>query len=418
MKHLSLPIDFTTLGVKHLNMFGILFPMSSFLLILQELENNENLVDYDEISQYLSEHISSNISPSINSKLKIQQILKIINQLGFGKFELKVISNNTIIISHKKYISTIFEKIYSIKSSYICEKIIFHTIIHSLEKNLNIKINKFKISQTTSHLNLVCSNISKLSKKVIPLKIPQTLQKNDIRNIKYSILSNPVIIKIKKERQLIIKDGILTLWKTSGIFIPLQILNNLFQLIEKQNPKSLEIIAQLQLYSAVQLQRNVFGIIDNEKIFSFLLLQTVLIGIGEAKIISKSKSKSKIEIELNCELFKKNNIYKNYKIPENNKDNKDNHNNMNMNEPKVLYEKSLANTEEPINKELEKFCIYILKGIIEFGLNVQTVFVGKNKNSSHNHYTFKIKQLGRELQKEEIRFSKRLSASIQINKFM
>ena len=376
MKSSSSSVEFTTLGVKHHSMFGMLFPMSSFLLILQELEKIESLVDYKNTSKHLSQRISFSISSKINSKQKIEQIIDIINQLGFGTFEIKIISRNKIVISHKKYISTIFQTVYSIKPSYICEKIMFHFIMNCLEEVLEMKILNFEILCTNSHLNLVCSDFSKKSTNTFS---SHSHCYGDVQMLEYSNLSNPIIVKIKQERQLVIKNGVLSLWKTSGIFIPFEILNNLFKLIDSQNSRALEIIAQLQLYSAVQLQKNVFGIKDNEQIFSVLLLQTILIGIGEAQVISKTNSK--IKIRLNSQLFE---------------DSKN------------------TNT---ICLELEKFCIFILKGIIEFGLDVQTTFI-KSESQSNIYYTFKIEHFGRELQEEEIELSKKLSANIQINKFV
>ncbi|MCH8520001.1 MAG: hypothetical protein LAT82_04575 [Nanoarchaeota archaeon] len=365
-------ILFTTSGIKYCEIFGMLFPMSSFLLIIQELEKNENNINninFKKISFQTSKIISLSITSNINSKEKINKILNIINQFGFGKLEVKILSKNKIIISHKKYICKIFEQVYKLTSSKICEKIISNILYNCLEEILRIKISNLKISENNTHLFYTFKEIISVQKKNEKVNL---IQKN---NIDYAQIENPIIAKIKHEKQLIIKNGILSLWKTSGVFIPFEILDNLFNIITQKNSKTLEIIAQLQLYSAVELQRNVFGVKDNDKIFQTLLLQTSLIGIGETKIILKNKSK--IVLKLRTQIFE----------------------NLDFNK----------------NKNLENFCIFILKGIIEFGLDIKTNF---EKNSITNKYVFNIIYLKRELSREEIEFTKFLSANIQINKFI
>ena len=360
--------SFTSSGIKCRELYGMLFPMGPFQFFISELLTIDS-IELDSFSKETSAVLYNHIivkGDSLNQKIK--ELLSYVNLFGMGFFELNVVLKHKIIIVQKKpLISRIHYDVYKKKSQLLIERILIE-IIRKVIENIVCRTVSLTIKDDFKN-NGVYYNFKILDSSII------SRISNHKKKVESQLISqNPIISKIKHEKQLVVEKGVLSLWKTSGVFVPYDMLIRIMMLIREKNETKINQIAQMQLYSAVQFQKKVFGVNDNEQIFNSLLFQTQLIGMGSVKVLQRD-SKT-ITTLLDNSIFS-----------------------------------HLLNEEKEV---LVEFYSYIVKGIIEFGLDVNSTI----KRVEENTFLYTIKSKNRVLSSCEEEISKYLSANILVNKFI
>lgn len=268
------------------NLQVTLMPLNSFLCFINEVIENE---DKDFIISNLIESLNedteillSNISNKKPKTTIIKEFVTKINSLGIGEISLKQLNNKNIIFSeNNQFLNKNYYKIYKKNPKINLEIILFSYLI-----NLIQKIYKKKITyEFSKQLNKSILKIKFLTQEIEEKKSIKNYDSNIITKVKPS----PILQKIILNKQIIFKNGKVTLWNTFATFIPLIGLINFASKLPREYDIFLEGLGAMQGKAAVGLQKKIFGI-KKKAMFKQIIEQTELIGIGKTEFELNEKS--------------------------------------------------------------------------------------------------------------------------------
>lgn len=275
-----------------------LFPLNSFLVLLNEIlikKDKSNVINILKNSSKIdSEIISNSIPNKLLFSQKIKFSLNILNQMGFGKIELYNISNKKIIFLLKNpVLSKFYFKLYkNKKNATICE----NYILGFLENILTNMIKKDINGKIISKNNLIRFELNILNDLEIN-KFNYLYEKNTIRTNKSNLIYNILINK-----QITINKGIFNIWNTFGILVPYFYLLELISFLDDFDA-FFNSLGKIQGLVSVELLKSVFGIVENEKIFNYIVEQAELSATGRLKLLNKTQTQIKLKYSGNLSTY-------------------------------------------------------------------------------------------------------------------
>ena len=255
----------------------ILFPMNSFLMILNHLEESHTKEKVIETFRKSSFHDVSILFEEINSKLvndntKVNLFLDWINSLGLGKVSLKANSSSQLSFSLDSiFVSNFYTKLF--KSSFPVEEILVSYLLNFCQllkqKSVNYKI-KRSGSNFFVQINLTSTGFD--------------FQISKLRyNLDYKVSErSPVLKTIISRKQITLIRGQLRLWNTYGVLVPCFFILELIKQLYSKNLKIFfENLGRMQAKAAVELQVNIYGAKKEDLLYQ-VVGQTELVGFGIA----------------------------------------------------------------------------------------------------------------------------------------
>jgi hypothetical protein len=314
MENLAQKIEFRGGLIFFHSLQFMFFPINSFLCVLNEInekeENKEKIIKIFRTSSYIDSEIISReiINSGIPDSMLIEEFLNKINSLGFGKVELEFIKKDYIsFVLTNLTMTNNYTELFKKKPKVFPEEI----IVGYLEKFIEILYKKrIKSKIINSGHNFILNIGIEILNEEKPYK-----KSKFYYDTKSEEGSSEVVNQVVIGEHINIKDGILTMWGTFGIFVPYFFLIELTSKLGKNYNKFFEALGRMQGRCAVSLQKDMFGV-EKEKLLRQVLEQSDLVGFGKIEIIKENPLKYKLKnnLETFFNYFYKSNHYENIRI--------------------------------------------------------------------------------------------------------
>ncbi|MFW5704831.1 MAG: hypothetical protein ACOCXG_03220, partial [Nanoarchaeota archaeon] len=278
-----------------------LIRVNSFLIILKEIIETEKpefvkkiFRDSGKVDSYI---LATKINKAKKSQIeKIRMYLEIMNSVGLGKFELKLITKNSlVIVLDKIFLTNKYYMIYNKKPEVMFAEIVAGFLEYFL---------KFLLKRETQ-----CTYEKALGKRITfkinlgkKIKI-ENLEQYQYPKIRKSSNINTLTTRIIINKNLKYDRDHLKLFNFYTIKLPFYWILSLFSFLDiKKYDEFFEILGYSQAKSAIMIQKSVYGFnkINSSELFDLICLQSEIIGLG------------KIEYDHDKHLIKINNNFKKY----------------------------------------------------------------------------------------------------------
>ena len=259
----------------------IMFPMNTFLIIVNKIIQNNSKTQVKEIfhnSSSIDAFIFSRENKNNNKKEILLKYLLLMKEYGFGEISLNHFSKKILLSQKKPFLSHFYSKLFKQSPDIYLEEIVFGFLKNILKYLFNKKIEgKLIIGKNVSY--------------IFEIK-DESITENDNFDFKYDYPkekeATSILKKVLLNNHLQNTNGEVRLWGIPAIFIPLHFLINCTSKLEGDNYRFFfQNLGKIQGVCAVEIQRKKFGIISND-IFFEIVKQSNLIGMGRF-IINKKK---------------------------------------------------------------------------------------------------------------------------------
>lgn len=275
-------IDFREGLVYFKNIQFFLFSINSILCLINKIFEYENLKTIYDILENISKDdsflISENSKNIKSIKGKILYFLNIINSIGIGEVNIKILSKEKIIFKIDNCIlSKAYFKIFKKKPIIKIEYLNAFFIKNFLECLFNKEIEqKIKINNKNELIFLYKINPNK--SKFCFNKANYYLKKD--KNI------NDLLKKIIINKQIIIKDGYFNLLGSYAVIFPIYFVFNLYNNLDPKKYSSYLInLGYVHGICAVEFLKQKYGF-DKKKLLSIICQQSSIVGVGKIKVIN------------------------------------------------------------------------------------------------------------------------------------
>lgn len=268
-----------------------LFPINSFLCILNELINKNDtetkiIEKLKKSSKIDSEIILENLNFKQTNIHKLKSYVEFINSLGMGKIELKTFSSEKILFHLKKNIlSLMYTKLYNEKP-----RIDLEYILVGYLENFASKLLKKEVTATLIKKNQENSLISiTITENKINLK--PTKYYYEIPQKKYE--TSNTLKKIINGKHIHIEKGTFSIWNMFCVLCPYFYFIELTKENKNENEQFFKNLGRMQGKAATDIQTQIYGI-KGKKVFLSVIEQSEISAMGKIDILNKNPLQFKI----------------------------------------------------------------------------------------------------------------------------
>lgn len=281
MGYNKLKLNFFDGKVFFNNLQVYILPVPFFLYLINKIQIIEGIEKTESILKLVSEKDSflffNNVAfLKVTFKEKLERYLEFINYLGYGEIQIRTISKNKFIFLIKKpVLSKFYKLVFEKESPILLENILIGYLEYFFKfyfkKDVITLVKMFgesiilEIEISNNDLNLTNEGIKY-----------GEFKQNGISHILRNVLINN---HIKNEH------GTFKLWKTYATIIPFFYLIELFSILDYDKYSDfIKDFGIVQGKIATDIQKDYFGIKDNNKLFKQIIDQSEISGLGKIHI--------------------------------------------------------------------------------------------------------------------------------------